>query len=233
MTNRNKKQKERLNVESQRLHLSYPNLSLQPQVNDWASVTGTIEIDPDMLPEIGYTVQLVLPPKYPQEEPLLICNRVEIPWKIDRHVYEKNGIACLCARSEMRMHWPQGSDLCDFIDNLVVPFFLGQNYYDAHGCWPPTGERSHGKPGIIDSYTELLTEINNLDQEKIRSFMQIIAQKKNPGGHMLCPCGSRKKLRNCHRDLIIRLRSNIDPRHAKADFKEAFNNEKTLKRSNL
>jgi hypothetical protein len=181
-------------------------------------VSGRINVSGD----IGYTVCMILPVNYPEMEPLVFCEANEVPWKIHRHVYEKSGVACLCGRSETRVLWPWGSDLTDFITNLVHPFFVGQFYYDTFGHWPLTGERSHGKAGILETLVDLIPEIPGLSEVQTEKFLRLLARKNMPKGHEFCPCGSGANLRDCHQDLVIRLRSSVDPRHAELDLKEAF-----------
>lgn len=207
-----------LEVEGERLSAAFPDLVMTVHCDDTGIVSGRLSVAED----IDYTVQMLVPVEYPKMEPILICKQDEIPWKIDRHVYEKNGVACLCSRSETRIHWPWGSDITAFISKLVHPFFVGQFYYDAHGKWPPTGERSHGKEGILEAFCELLSELGNASESQIESFLRLLARKNTPHGHESCPCGSGKRLRDCHKDLILQLRTCIDPRHAALDLKEAF-----------
>lgn len=207
-----------LDQENARLSVAFPELVMAVHSDGSGIVTGRLSVAGD----IGYTVQLVVPIEYPAREPILICKQDEVPWEIDRHVYEKNGVACLCSRSETRIHWPLGSDITDFVSKLVHPYFVGQFYYDTHGSWPPTGERSHGKAGILETFRELLSELGSPSETQIERFLQLLARKNAPQGHESCPCGSGKRSRNCHRNLMLQLRSCIDPRHAALDLKEAF-----------
>lgn len=201
----------------------FPHLSLHVDNEGGVWVRGIIGVTP----EVGYSVDLWLPEDFPGTEPALFCDPAEIPWLVDRHVFEQNGKACLCARSETRLHWPWGSDLRSFLEALVVPWLTCQFYYDTHGCWPPTGERSHGKPGIIEAYTEILEPVGEVNESVIRQFMLLLARKNVPRGHELCPCGSGLKLRNCHREFFFNLRSRIDPRHVRLDLREAFGSGQT------
>jgi hypothetical protein len=207
-----------LDLEKARLSTAFPELVMALHSDGSGIVTGRLRVAGD----IGYTVQLFVPKEYPAREPILICKPDEVPWKIDRHVYEKNGVACLCSRSETRIHWPWGSDITVFLTKLIHPFFIGQFYYDTHGSWPPTGERSHGKEGILETFRELLSDLGSPSETQIERFLQLLARKNEPKGHESCPCGSGKRLRDCHGDLMLQLRSCIDPRHAALDLKEAF-----------
>lgn len=177
-------------------------------------VTGTFYVAPDM----GYTTNLEVPSDYPSAPPILHCNPAEIPWELDRHVVPQSGHACLCARSEYRLHWPEGASLSAFFEHLVKPYFLGQFYYEAHGCWPPTGARSHGWKGIIEAYIELCSPFGNASNETIIRVMRLLARKNNPQGHKTCPCGSGRSLRQCHREELMTLRKKVWPKDAAADL---------------
>jgi hypothetical protein len=197
----------------------FPTLTLHlNRAHQNAVVAGTLTI----AEEVDYTVTLLIPRKYPAGIPVLFCNSKEVEWKLDRHVFERggNGQACLCARSEYRIHWPEGSSISKFIDRLVIPFFVGQFYFDTHGCWPPTGQRSHGKAGVIEAYVELTTMFGDSSLQTIERLLRLLARKNVPQGHEWCPCGSGRRLRNCHGQVFYNLRQNISPESAIADLRE-------------
>lgn len=174
---------------------------------------------------LGYSTILIVPDRYPKQVPVLLCDPREIPWSVDRHVYENSGIACLCVQSEYRIHWPCGSDLTDFLRDLVRPFFVGQLYFQAHHEWPAGGERSHGKAGIVEAYRDLLRTLGRVSDTTIQEFMRLLVRKNHPRGHEACPCGGGKKLRDCHRSLPGKLRRQIDPCHARNDYNILYRSE--------
>ena len=206
--------------ERDRLATAFPDLTLDTSRQP-ATVTGTMWLDS----EIGYSTELRIPDSYPEGTPLLFCNQNEIPWEIDRHVHPQYGIACLCVNSEYRMHWPRGSDLTDFLERLVKPFFVGQAYYQVHGHWPLGQERSHGPEGIIEAYKDFLAPMGSPNIEVIKGFMYLLTCRNHPKGNKKCPCGSGKQLRKCHRSLLVRLRRIIDPEHAKQDYRILYPTE--------
>ena len=204
--------------ERKRLAKAFPDLTLNTSKNP-VMVTGIMWLDP----ETGYSVNLIVPVNYPEDVPVLFCDKREIPWEVDRHVFcYPQGMACLCVSSEYRKRWPHGSDLVDFLEKLVKPFFVGQVYYDAHNKWPPGWERSHDR-GVIEAYEELLTpEIESPSIDTIEKFILIMCRRGHPGHKEKCPCGSGKYIQQCHRKLIVRLRNNIDPAHARMDYAMQF-----------
>ena len=164
------------NRELEEFQERFPSLRFQPPPNDGVAViTGTFRVALDL----GYTTKLEVPRGYPSELPILHCDPMEIPWELDRHVVTQNGHACLCAQSEYRLHWPEGSTLTDFIEKLVRPFFLGQFYYETHGRWPPTGARSHGWPGIVEAYEELCAPLGDTSLETILQHDALACPKES------------------------------------------------------
>ena len=205
---------ERGRREIQELAIRFPSLRFKLDDDGCADVSGTFEV----APAVGYTTKLEIPKRYPHDIPILHCDPAEIPWELDRHVITTNGHACLCARSEYRLHWGENGSLSDFIERLVRPFFVGQFYFDTHGCWPPTGERSHGWKGIVEAYTELCAPFGDASSETILRLIRLLSRKHPPQGHELCPCGSNRRLRDCHREAVAKLRSCVRPEDAAADL---------------
>lgn len=198
----------------ERDHLSetFPTLTLDT-ARVPARVTGIMWIEPGL----GFTINLEIPGNYPCGIPKLWCNQREIPWEIDRHVC-RNGLACLCVTSEYRMHWPPRSDLTDFLTTLVRPYLVAQAYYQSHGHWPFSHERSHGARGVFEAFEDFLSPLGSVNHTSIVDFMLLLARKTHPKGHEPCPCGSRIKLRNCHRSLLMALRQIVDPELVQADL---------------
>ena len=198
--------------ERERLAVAFPTLTLDTSAEP-ATVTGTLWLDSG----IGFSVDLWIPNDYPEGIPRLYCQREEIPWIEDRHVVGA-GVACLCVSSEYRLHWPRGSDLTDFLKCFVVPYFARQAYYQTHGQWPPGQERSHGAAGIVESFTDTLSELGSLGVATIEQFLIMLASHGHPKASDPCPCGSRKKIRKCHRRLVWALRNSVDPQLARDDL---------------
>jgi hypothetical protein len=74
------------------------------------------------------------------------------------------------------------------------------------GCKPwPFGERSHGREGLVETYAELLCLD---DPGTVPAYLDCL-RKKELKGHFDCPCGSNKRLRDCHRDQLQELRKRI------------------------
>jgi hypothetical protein len=199
------------------------DMTIQPAgyfvLQDWqlpaeaVLVTGDfpLQLSPDE--RLAYAIAVVFPDDYPETVPVLFCRDPAIPRIIDRHVM-KNGMGCLCIASERQRYFPPQSNIVTFLRNLVEPFLFGQHWYDLTGRWP-TEDRSHGPQGIVEAYQEMLG-IDNF--KTILNFMELLARKTEAKGHLLCPCGNRKNLRDCHGDLIRTLRTTVDSRDAAYDL---------------
>lgn len=184
--------------------------------DECAVVHGTYELDTaDMAGSIDYRIVVVLPNNYPKDCPVLFCDDPKLPiGNIDRHIMA-NGQACLGVHAEIGVRWPDGSTILDFLKNLVQPFLVWQAHYDLYGEAPPWGERAHSEVGIISFYKEIL-EIE--EDRVIPSFMGLLARKNHPQGHETCPCGSGKRLRDCHRRAIDATRIILASRDVQNDI---------------
>lgn len=194
---------------------------------DCAVVHGTYNLPiPDSDREIEYGIVLVLPPDYPRAIPGLFCNDPKLPIdNLDRHILS-NGIACLGVHAEMRMHWPPGSTIVNFLDNLVAPFLAWQAYYDAFQEPPSWGGRPHFGDGIREFYAELFNISTNPD---VIGLMKLLVRKNPPGGHEPCPCSSGKPLRKCHKDQVYQLREKVLCEDVKIDLDILLESEKRVK----
>lgn len=162
-----------------------------------------------------YRIALILPGKYPAEPPAMFCNDPKLPLnEIDRHI-PSDGQACLGVHAEIRKHWPNGSNISVFIEKLVAPFLAWQTYFNAFEKAPPWGQRSHGVDGIFEFYSEIL---NRTIYRGLFDFIKLLARKTSPKGHEMCPCGSGKKLRDCHRELVYEVRRKLDWKDVEKDL---------------
>lgn len=140
---------------------------------------------------------------FPKREPIVIENGGVIPRIADRHMY-KNGVCCLCVWQEWLV-LSQDTSFQAFCDGPLYNFFLSQTWFEQTGEWP-FDERSHGAKGIAESISQLLGF--DVNEQQANLYSQAISAKKVKG-HWPCPCGSNKKLRDCHLDEVISLREQL------------------------
>jgi len=89
-------------------------------------------------------------------------------------------------------------NLVEFFDEYVRSYFLGYLHYDKFDHWPK-GEYAHGNEGVIDSVAELLGCKPNLNQ--IIGLLKLL-ELKHRRDRWTCPCGSKKRLGNCCRQML-------------------------------
>lgn len=138
-----------------------------------------------------FRIELKFPNDYPDSILVLRETGGRIPWFSDRHV-NPDGEACPIVPEEWLLRTDRDS-VTAFLEGPVRNFFLGQILIEHGKPWP-FGERKHGKSGLIESYGELV-ETN--DPDAIRRHLDCLS-RDTLKGHWECPCGSGKRLRNCH-----------------------------------
>ena len=131
----------------------------------------------------------------------------------DLHVNKNlNNAICLCPKPEFYVRYPNGLDLFDFFNALVLPYFYGLTYFEKHGEWP-RGTYGHGDVGIFEFYFEhrnaananlIKSCIENLSESLSKEYLQ---RKGEAKGHWECVCGSKKKMRDCHAKTLGGLRA--------------------------
>ncbi len=131
-----------------------------------------------------------------------------IPRHPDRHVEPVTGDACLCVRDEYWFKHPDGLNLVEFLQGPVTSYFVAQFSFIQGNGWP-FGQRAHGANGIIEFYAKFFGVSGRMP---VRRILEVVAAKK-VRAHWTCPCGSSRHIRDCHAELIHRLRARI-PRSA-------------------
>lgn len=151
--------------------------------------------------DIGMLVQ----EDFPESEPVVFETGGRIPRIADRHVYPKHGNCCITVWE----HWlatETDRSFAAFMTGPLRQYFLSQVVFEAKGHWP-LGERAHDLQGLADAYLDALA-IDDL--EKLVPYLRHL-RRPSPKGHWYCPCGSGKRLRNCHPDELAALRARVPP----------------------
>jgi len=140
-----------------------------------------------------------------------------------------NGELCLGCNAEIlskiRYNYKNKITICDFIEKFIAPFYYSYLFYKKYGE-TPYGERSHGIFGIIEYYNEVFQTKhikNTLD------ILEYISTQKYKGHH-LCPCGSGKMIRKCHKDIMILLINNVGIKEITRDYLNIYRKIQCLKK---
>lgn len=126
-----------------------------------------------------------------------------IPKHRDHHVSDDGTI---CTEVPELILLRGGYSLVSYLDGAVRNYFLGQLLVEQGEPWP-FGEWDHGKPGLLQAYGEILGVTG---EQEIRRFLDCLGHKKVKG-HWNCPCGSGKRIRDCHVDAIRKLQEFVPP----------------------
>lgn len=155
-----------------------------------------------------FDVEMVLAERYPSREPKVFEVGGRIPRCADRHI-NHDGDCCVTVWE----HWlacAEDHSFAAFLNGPVNEFFLGQYWYEKTGKWP-FGERPHGLKGLEEAYADALGIPH---KKKDLIYRLRLLSQDWPKGHWLCPCGSGKRLRHCHRDELMALHQRIPSRIA-------------------
>jgi hypothetical protein len=158
-----------------------------------------------------FLIQLEFPRDFPDSIPILREIGGRIPWHQDRHT-NTNGESCPIVPEEWLLRSDRDSIL-EFLAGPVRNFFLGQLAVEQGRHWP-FGERPHGISGLLESYAEL---IGTSDSAAVRRYLDYLS-RDIVKGHWDCPCGSNKRLRDCHLEAVKTLRQKIPPWVARSAF---------------
>ena len=114
--------------------------------------------------------------------------------------------ACLYVAGKENEYFPNNFDFRIFINQLVIPYFYAQSYFQKFDEWP-WGEYAHGILGMFEWYNEQKnpTESNikqMLERLKMADDWKTISGMFKEGnwvkGHTSCLCRSGNKIRDCH-----------------------------------
>jgi hypothetical protein len=166
-------------------------------------VTGSFPVQQDGIEVDRFQVEIQFPSHFPRGIPRVRETGMRIPRIADRHMYP-DGTACLFVDEEWIMVNPEGTNWLTFLNGPVRNFFIGQCLVEAGEEWP-FGQRSHGARGILECYVEL-TGTNDL--RTAYNYLQTLSKKKIKG-HWPCPCGSGRKICDCHQQGIRRFKERI------------------------
>lgn len=115
----------------------------------------------------------------------------------------KTGELCLETDTTIKLRFIEGFNLLQWMDEYVEPYYFTYEYFMRFGFFP-FGERPHGPEGILSTYQELFHE-----EDLGKTFiLMLYCADETYRGHIKCPCGSNKRLRNCHGQYIFPIMTN-------------------------
>ncbi len=150
-----------------------------------------------------FHIRILLTKQYPQSLPKVFEIDGRIPKEPDRHINAlTDNSCCLCIPMKARLFIRGGYNIVKFYEELVLPFFANQVYYERKGKWA-NGEFDHGIRGVIQFYEEIF---QTNDHSKIVYGLKIVQGRfKPPLDFMKCFCGRNKTYSSCHKTTISTL----------------------------
>jgi hypothetical protein len=164
----------------------------------------------DRFPLDRFQIEMRFPEDFPNRPPTVRETSGRIPRTLDRHVIPTTGDCCIQVPDEWFL-LEDPESILNFLNGPVRNYFLGQSLVEAGEPWP-FGERSHGVEGMYESYADIL---GVSDPGEIRRYLTYLSNSTIKG-HWDCPCGSGKRLRNCHLASLRSLQSKVSPRFAQS-----------------
>ncbi|RBO53510.1 hypothetical protein DSD19_09000 [Rhodovulum sp. BSW8] len=172
--------------------------------DDVVLVEGKFVVWDGQGPLDGYSVFIGFFSDFPSTSPRVYETEGRIPRDLDRHVFPSDGACCLTVW-EGWLAEVQEPTVEAFFRGPLHDFFFSQTYFDTNGEWP-FGERSHGITGVVEAFSEILGV--EQDRQVVIAYLRLMC-RQHLGGHAICPCGSSKRLRDCHRGEVEVLRGRI------------------------
>ncbi|SDD80551.1 SEC-C motif-containing protein [Algoriphagus faecimaris] len=143
-----------------------------------------------------------IPQSYPHCVPIVIEKSELIPRDIDWHI-SKEGACCIDIEHNLIAMSRKGINIDSFIREKVYPYFANQLFKLSEKEYAGK-EYKHHFDGIIQYYIE---DLNLVSIDTTIHFLERILLKSFIGRNNKCPCGSGKKIKNCHLDEINTIKS--------------------------
>lgn len=182
---------EKLNIKE--LNDSFPFLTY---CHELSKIIGKVELNHEYNDEIfkeSFEIEIILDPTNYPIKIYEISNTIEKDYE---HRYI-DGSLCLASSIEQQLFLDNHS-LSEWIDKYVISYFISYLYKKKYGIYP-FGDRRHGQYGNLEFLKEYFKADDEIRAFNILHYIKIGKYR----GHNDCPCGSKIKIRNCHKDIII------------------------------
>lgn len=182
--------------QSDEIIIKYPDLE-KSQVNGITILKGSLEIiDSDGRKWDSYQIEIHPKKAFPYCFPTLYEVGEKIPINADWHIYEQNKSCCLTVIQKEIYVCRNGITLLEYIENWVIPYLANQTYRFIHGNYA-NGEYPHGIKATVVFYQDIFRTI---DVREILFYISLILKNIKYSRTDLCFCGSKEKLRKCHKE---------------------------------
>ncbi len=197
-----------------RITETYPDLRIT-RVGKIVEIIGSLPITEKAVAIDRFQIRIEVDPSYPNKMPRVFEVGGRIPKVASRHISPPTGEACVCLKDQWGWLIAKYPKVLAFIEGPVNDFFLWQLCYDEFGE-DRLGGWAHGSKGRLEFYKELL---KTDDLNIIKTCLLHLSEPKYKA-NWICYCGSGKKVCQCHKVVIINLRSKISPGLATSAWKD-------------
>lgn len=140
-----------------------------------------------------FELEMRVPWGYPSDLPAVKELSGRIMKSKYEHVFEE-GFLCLGATCDLIDRLQMSHSLLEYLDDVIPSYLFGFLYFEEYGV-PPFGERSHGFKGLKEAYKE---RYGVTEDVPLFALLTTLGKGLPLRGHIQCPCGSGKRLRDCH-----------------------------------
>ena len=162
-----------------------------------------------------FDIELAIPSNFPTRLPHVKETGGQISSDYDH--LDPGGTLCLAVPIEQRRVFLEEPTLLGFVNRLVIPYLYGYCYFRKHGHHP-FEEAAHGYEGILHHYKDSLGLDDDLAALRVISFLLEYGYR----GHHDCPCGSGRRVRDCHGPKLLQLHQTHNAGTLCGDFKAIF-----------
>jgi hypothetical protein len=202
-----------LTLESNRLKLfeeqlkevlqHYPNLTIKEK-NGLKYLKGIIDIKNETAEVVGsFLIEVHFVKGFPFRFPKLYEVGGLIPNIPDWHKYSDDS-CCITVEPDEKLKCRHGITVLEFIKIHAIAFLANYIYRKIEGKYK-NGEYSHGEPGLIEFYTDLL---KTSDKELWLKYYKYAFknEKFKDARNKPCLCGNEMKFKKCHLLIFDELR---------------------------
>lgn len=183
----------------------------------------TIDHDGHMITDT-YQIELHIPNDYPDSPPSAYEPEGKVPEEFEH--FMEAGNFCLGAPVEVRRQFAAHRNLLTFIDDQVIPYLFAYSYKREYGELP-FGERDHGYFfGLLDFYMDHFGATKLASLKLLKCLADQFAPPLGP-----CPCGSGRKLKDCHGPKLDELRPHLSPERFEAELRHMIEEARILNRT--
>ena len=195
---------------------AYRGLVFRPQAGGGAVVEGSLQFkakyrDPEIISDC-YDVRIEIKPDFPHSLPRVWETGHRIPR--DYHTNRDDNSLCLGSRLKLLITLAKCPTLVGYVKLCLIPYLYRHSYRKRYGR-APFGQLEHGDPGVLREY-EVLFGVKG--QEACLEMLRLLGLKKRVANKERCPCGSGRRVGECHHKTLKRLREAASPSLFKREY---------------